>query len=225
MPLNYTTKLGQLDQLKDDLAFRVRRKVFELFLKECAPTPESRVADFGVSGNQDHPVHYFFETLYPYKGNITAIGRAAEDAKWYGKKFPELTFLEADLRRIPLPDNYFDAGLCNAVVEHAGTKEQQEALIREVCRVCRQVVFTTPNKGFVIELHTFLPFLHWLPDGLYRKSLKAFGFDYFSDIQNLNPLYGKDFLALFPKDRHNRLIKLGLPLLKTNLACVSHKVD
>ena len=59
-----------------------------------------------------------------------------------------MSFLEADLRSIPLPDGYFYSGLCNAVVEHGGTREQQRALVGEVCRVSRCVMFTTPNRVF-----------------------------------------------------------------------------
>ncbi|HWO06805.1 MAG TPA: class I SAM-dependent methyltransferase, partial [Methylomirabilota bacterium] len=150
MALRYATELGAFDRIKNDLAFQVRRRIFERFMRECAPGPEARVADFGVSGHRDHPVHYFFETLYPHRDRLTVIGRAAEDAGWFPEAFPGLRFLEADLREIPLPDRYFDYGICNAVVEHAGSRAQQIALVSEVCRVCRCVLFTTPNKRFPV---------------------------------------------------------------------------
>ena len=78
MALRYATELGAFDRIKNDLAFQVRRRIFERFMRECAPGSEARVADFGVSGHRDHPVHYFFESLYPYRQQVTAIGRAAE---------------------------------------------------------------------------------------------------------------------------------------------------
>ena len=225
MPLDYTTDLGPLDRLKNALAFRARRAVFDLFMRECMPGPDSRVADFGVSGHRDHPVHHFFETLYPYKDKLTAIGRAAEDASWFPQQFPGLTFLEADLCKIPRPDGYFDAGICNAVVEHAGTREQQKALVQEICRVCRKVLFSTPNKGFPLELHTFLPFLHWLPGPTYRAILRTLGFRHFADVTNLNLLDAGSFLTLFPPSRRNRLLKIGLPFCPTNLVCFSYAAD
>jgi len=221
--LDYTTHLGPLDKLRNDLAFRVRRKVFDLFMREVAPGQDARVADFGVSGHRDHPVHWFFEALYPHRDRLTAIGQAAENASWFRDEFPGLTFLEADLRKIPLPDDYFDAGICNAVVEHAGTREQQAALVREVCRVCRNVMFTTPNRWFPIELHTFLPVLHWLPDGIYRAALRRLGFGYFAEVQNLNLLDATSLLELLPPDRQNRLVGVGLALMATNLVCISRK--
>jgi len=221
MPLNYTTNLGYLERYKNDLAFNVRRRVFELFMRECSPRPDSSVADFGVSGHRSHRAHYFFEELYPYRESLTAIGRASEEAGWLPEQFPGMHYLEADLRQIPVSDRYFEYGICNAVVEHAGPREQQAILVREVCRVCRCVVFTTPNRGFPIEVHTYLPMLHWLPDSSYRAVLRRIGFEYFADVENLNLLDESDFRGLFPPARRNRLFRTGPPLLTTNLICVS----
>ena len=221
MPPLYSLKLGALDRLKNDLALRTRRVIFETFMRECVPTATSRVADFGVSGHRSHPAHYFFEAMYPYRDNLTAIARADEEAGWMPSQFPGLHYLEADLRAIPLPDLYFDCGICNAVVEHAGPREQQYALVREVCRVCKCVMFTTPNKRFPIEMHTFLPSLHWLPDETYRSLLRRIGLSYFANVENFNPLDATTFRALFPETRQNKLLHIGLPLLPTNLACVS----
>lgn len=221
MALRYSTELGVLDRIKNDLAFQVRRRIFERFMREFSPGPRARVADFGVSGHRDHPVHYFFETLYPYRESLTVIGRQAEEAAWFAEAFPGSRFVEADLRAIPLPDRYFDYGICNAVVEHAGSRDQQVALVAEVCRVSRCVLFTTPNKRFPVELHTFLPFLHWLPDGTYRAALRALGHSYFADIDNLNLLDASSFLSLFPPSRRSRLVRSGLPLLRSNLVCIS----
>jgi len=221
VPLDYTTNLGFLERYKNDLAFKVRSKVFELFMHECSPRPDSPVADFGVSGHRSHRVHYFFEELYPYRESLTAIGRASEEAGWLPEQFPGMHYLEADLRSIPLPDRHFEYGICNAVVEHAGPREQQIALVREVCRVCRCVMFTTPNKRFPIEVHTFLPLVHWLPEPAYRAVLRGIGFGYFADIENLNLLDEAAFRGLFPRSRRNRMFRMGLPLLTTNLICIS----
>jgi len=221
MALKYSAELGRLDRLKNDLAFKVRKGIFNLFMRECAPGPSSKVADFGVSGHRDHEVHTFFERLYPYREQLTVIGRASEEAGWFTEAFPGITYLEADLRAIPRPNAYFDYGLCNAVVEHGGTREQQRALVAEVCRVSRCVVFTTPNKRFPVELHTFLPLLHWLPDATYRAALRRLGQPYFAEVENLNLLDAKSFLSLFPPERANRLLTTGLPLLPSNLICVS----
>ena len=215
----YHADLGLLNRINYALSGRVRRKMFDLFMRECRPSPESRVGDLGVTTNQGTPVHYFFETLYPWKEKLTAVGR--EEAYWYPEKFPGLKYINADLRSIPLPDGYFDAAICNAVVEHAGVREQQAQLVHEVCRVSKCVMLTTPNAGFPVDPHTFVPFAHWLPEPYYRAALRALGSAAFADIEVLNPLRGSELVALFPPSRRNRLLRVGFPLLPTNLACIS----
>ncbi len=221
MPLTYTINLGVLNRFRDDLALRARRGIFEAFMQECSPSATSRVADFGVSGHRSHPAHYFFEDMYPHRRNLTAIARTSEGAQWLLEEFPGLNFLEADLRAIPLPDLYFDCGICNAVVEHAGTRDQQARLVHEVCRVCRCVMFTTPNRRFPVDVHTMLPLLHWLPDAAYRAVLRRVGLGYFGDVENLNLLDRRSFHDLLPASRRNRMLRFGPPLLTTNLICIS----
>jgi len=221
MPINYSASLGALDRAKNDLALRVRRNLFKRWWREMRPTREMRAADFGVSGHRDHPAHYFFETLYPWKDRLTAIGREAEDAAWFPEQFPGLSFVEADLRSIPLPDNYFDVGICNAVVEHAGPYEEQVKLVHEVCRVSKKVMFTTPNRRFPVELHSFLPFAHWLPDPQFRAVLRALGHYELATIDDLNPIDQPTLLSLFPQDRETHMVPGGIPVVPTNLICVS----
>jgi len=215
----YHANLGLLNRVNYALSFRVRRRVFDLFMREFKPTSQSRVADLGVTANRGNPVHYFFEALYPYPQNLTAIGR--EGAGWYPEAFPGVTYINADLRSIPLPDRDFDYGICNAVVEHAGTRESQAQMVREVCRVCKFVMITTPNAAFPVDPHTFVPIAHWLPERMYRSVLRGVGFPQFADIEVLNPLTPRGFLSLFPVSRRNRLLKVGFPLLPTNLVCIS----
>jgi hypothetical protein len=221
MPIDYTANLGALDRLKNDLAMRVRRGMFQKFWKAMRPTPAMRVADFGVSGHRDHPAHFFFESLYPWKDRLTAIGRAAENADWMPEQFPGLTFLEADLRSIPCPDNYFDIGICNAVVEHAGSYDEQVALVHEVCRVSKNVMFTTPNKRFPVEVHTFVPLAHWLPDPQFRSVLRRLGHHDLARVDQLNPLDASTLMSLFPVNRDTHLVTGGPSILRTNLICIS----
>jgi hypothetical protein len=221
MPITYSANLGMLDRLKNDAALYLRRGFFKRFMRVMRPTRDMRVADFGVSGHRDHPVHYFFESMYPWKDRLTAIGQAAEDASWFPEQFPGMQFVEADLRAIPLPDNYFDIGICNAVVEHAGPYDQQARLVHEVCRVSKRVMFTTPNKRFPFELHTFLPFAHWLPDEQFHTILRTFGYTALATIDDLNPIDAQTLLSLFPPERDTRMLSGPPSLLRTNLVCVS----
>src|SRR5690349_21336864 len=106
MPLDYTVNPHPLFvRIRHAIAIRgSRRWVFQRFWETMRPTPEMRVADFGVSGHRSSKSYSYFEQVYPWKDRLTVIGRAEEGAGWYADQFPEITFLEADLRSIPLPD-------------------------------------------------------------------------------------------------------------------------
>jgi hypothetical protein len=65
--------------------------------------------------------------------------------------------------------------------------------VHELCRVAARVFVTTPNRFFPLEVHTLLPFAHWLPPAARARAVRARGFD---DV--LDPLGPKQFAALFP---------------------------
>jgi hypothetical protein len=218
----YTTDLGRIEHFKNDLAFLLRRWAFDLFMRLVQPSREATVADFGVSRHRAHRAHYWFEELYPWKDRVTALGR--EGAYWYEEQFPGMKYIDCDLRHIPLPDNHFDIGICGDVVEHAGDRESQRRLVHEVCRTCRCVFFTTPNRSFPLEVHTLVPFAHWLPGPAFRAVLQSLGMRTFATEEMLNPLDGRAFLSLFPQSRTNRLFRVSRAI-PIKLVCLSNHVN
>jgi hypothetical protein len=75
-------------------------------------------------------------------------------------------------RRLPFGDCQFDWVFCAETIEHAGSYAQQVSLVKELTRVARKGVFlTTSNRRHPIEFNTVLPFIHWLPDTLWRRVL------------------------------------------------------
>ena len=100
--------------------------------------------------------------------------------------------MRADGRDLPFADGEFDLGFSNAVVEHvAGGREGQRRFVHELCRVSGSVFVTTPNRWFPLEVHTLLPFVHWLPGR--RTRARVIPFD---DV--LDPLGPKELASLFP---------------------------
>ena len=115
--------------------------------------------------------------------------------------------MRADGRELPFADGEFDLGFSNAVVEHvAGGRAGQRQFVHELCRVAGRVFVTTPNLFFPLEVHTLLPFAHWLPAGLRTRAVRARGFD---DV--LDPLGPKALAALFPY--RVRIINTGMTLI------------
>ena len=186
------------------VSMRSRERKLRLFLDLMAPGPETTVVDVGVTdapfgaGSTDN----FFEALYPWPERITAVGHTELDR--FSAAFPSVTAVRADGRALPFADGAFDLGFSNAVVEHvAGGREGQRAFVHELCRVASRVFVTTPNRWFPLEVHTLLPFVHWLPPGPRSRVLR------FEDV--LDPLGPKDFAALFPYSV--RVINTGMTLI------------
>ena len=86
----------------------------------------------------------------------------------------------------------------NAVVEHVGSRAEQAAFVRELCRIGRAVFLTTPNRWFPFEHHTGVPILHFLPASVFRSLLRPTRFAHWADESNLNILTARELAEVFP---------------------------
>jgi SAM-dependent methyltransferase len=193
-----------LRRVASRVSMRSRERKLQLFLDLLQPGPETSVVDVGVTdapfgaGSTDN----FFEALYPWPEQITGVGHTELDR--FAAAFPHVRPVRADGRSLPFEDAEFDIGFSNAVVEHvAGGREGQRQFVHELCRVARRVFVTTPNRRFPLEVHTLLPFVHWLPKGPRERLLP------FDDV--LDPLSAKELTALFPY--RVRVINTGMTLI------------
>jgi hypothetical protein len=193
-----------LRRVASRVSMRSRRRKLQLFLDLLQPGPETTVVDVGVtdapfgSGSTDN----FFEALYPWPERITGVGRTELDR--FSAAFPQVRAVRADGRDLPFANAEFDVAFSNAVVEHvAGGRAGQRQFVHELCRVAQRVFVTTPNRRFPLEVHTLLPFVHWLPQGPRERLLP------FDDV--LDPLSAKDLAALFPY--RVRVINTGMTLI------------
>jgi hypothetical protein len=68
--------------------------------------------------------------------------------------------------------------------------------------VAKKYVFiTTPNRFHPIELHTAIPFIHWLPKKIYRWVLRLIGKEFFARAENLNLLTKSELKRLCDENR------------------------
>jgi SAM-dependent methyltransferase len=195
-----------LSRVASRVSMRSRERKLQLFLELLRPGPESSVVDVGVTdalfggGSTDN----FFEALYPWPGRVTAVGHTSLER--FAAAFPKVTVVQADGRNLPFGDDTFELGFSNAVVEHVGGREEQRRFVHELCRVAQHVFVTTPNRFFPLEVHSLVPFAHWLPRSARDRVLRARGFD---DI--LEPLGPKELASLFPYSV--RVLNKGMTLI------------
>jgi hypothetical protein len=194
-------------RVASEVSMRSRRRKLELFRELLRPGPDTTVVDVGVTdapfgaGSTDN----FFEALYPWPERLTAVGNTELDR--FREAFPHVTAVVADGRSLPFADGTFDIGFSNAVVEHvAGGRDGQRRFVHELCRVAQRVFVTTPNRYFPLEVHTLLPFAHWLPDGPRARAVAWRGFH---DV--LDPLTPRELASLFPYSV--RVLNRGMTLI------------
>jgi hypothetical protein len=199
-------------RLAAGVSARSRRRKLDLFLDTLRPTAETTVIDVGVSdggyGADTLGTANFFEALYPWPERITAV--STQHLTVFQQAFPKVTAVRADGRALPFPDDAFDIGFSNAVVEHLPDLESQRAFVSELCRVSRRVFLTTPNRLFPVDTHTLVPVAHWLSDERRDAVYKRMGRDEGLALRLLSP---RALLALFPPPVQPRLLKRGMTLV------------
>jgi SAM-dependent methyltransferase len=198
-------------RIVDAVSLRSRKRKLRLFMDELQPTPGTTVLDVGADelgfgeGDSCRTLN-FFEELYPWPERITALGLA--EGAGFRRRYPGIPYVQGDACALPFEDGAFDVVFSNAVIEHVGGRERQRALVFEALRVGRRAFITTPNRRFPIEVHTRLPFVHWLPDSAAERIYQAVGTHAGDD---LNLLSRRTFRALFPG--RVRIVNLGLTLV------------
>lgn len=194
LKLNAQLNVARPESLPDRVAGMMRRQMFKRFLAALAPTPDDTILDVGVTSDQTLEHSNYAVAWYPHKDRITAVG--IDDASFLERKYPGVTFRQANGLDLPYPDDSFDYGHSSAVLEHVGSRANQARFIAELARVSRKGFFlTTPNRWFPIELHSVLPLVHWLPRPLFWSILRSTGRGSLADEAVLNLLGARDLDA------------------------------
>ncbi len=200
------------------VALNARKKMYARFIEKMQPSAQSRIVDVGVTPDRSLIDSNFFEMLYPHPEMITAT--SIEDASFMEEVYPGLKFVQTGADGLPFPDKSFDIAVSFAVLEHVGNTDNQRRFVEELVRVSKSVYLTTPNRSFPVEVHTFIPLIHWLPQPVHQKILNAIGLKFWSKTENLNLLDRKSLLALFPQGVKVDLIEHKLLGFSSNLIAV-----
>ena len=201
--IDYFNRGHVLHRLKEPIAWRARVRMFERFMALFRPTAETRVLDVGTTPDLAISYNNFFERLYPHPARLTAC--SVEDCSNLERAFPGLSFRRITSRKLPAADREFDLAVSFAVLEHVGSRDQQREFIAEMARVADAFLLYAPYRYFPVEVHTFVPFLHWLPAPWYRAVWRRTGLGFWADEANLNLMGLAELGPLLPAHGHVRV--------------------
>lgn len=173
-----------------------------------------------------------FEKTFRISSTTRILDVGGSPLIWqFARVQPQLTFLNlpsalepgtrgerlvaGDGRLLPFKDKAFDIVFSNSVIEHVGTRVDQQRFAREIARVGRRYWVQTPNRHFPFELHLMLPLVHHLPKSWQRLIVNRFTVWQWvvrpSEAQRaayihhflyeLNLLGRKELAAIFPEAR------------------------
>ena len=204
--------------MKNNLAFQVRRRIFD---HSCASAAPARIPAWRTSGC---PAIATIPCTTSSRASthtepVTASGGRPRRRAGSRRGFRDC-FLEADLRAIPVTDGYFDYGICNAVIEHGGRAISRGSGRGGLSRVAVRDLHH-PEQALPLELHTLLPLLHWLPDAKYRACLRRLGLRLLRGDREPEPAGRGDLPVTLPFRPPESPARSGLPLLRSNLVCLS----
>ena len=203
-------------RLADAISMRSRTRKLALLLELMRPDASTTVLDVGVDevslgepgGHGGCTTHNSLEERYPWPERLTALG--LHDGARFRERYPGIAYVQGDACALPFPDASFDVVHSNAVIEHVGGRERQQAFVREALRVGKRVFLTTPNRWFPIEVHTRLPLVHWLPEPLAGRAYDLAGRSWARENHLLGPA---ELRRLFPVPVEIR--NLGMTLVAT----------
>ena len=150
-----------------------RDRKWRTFLNTIRPGADTTVLDVGFVDRETSPFANYIERHYPWPENLTALGLDEPDN--FLRLYPKVKAVRYDGRIFPFATRSFDVVWSNAVIEHVGGFDRQLLFLKEMLRVGKRIFFSTPNRGFPVELHTRMPFIHWLPKPTCDRILHGIG--------------------------------------------------
>jgi hypothetical protein len=194
--VDYFNYRHPLHVIKERVALGTRRRMYRRVLELARPTREMRIVDVGTTPDLQLAYNNFFERWYPHVDRVAAC--SIEDCTNLERSFPGLTFKRIEGHNLPYENQQFDLALSFAVLEHVGSAENQRHYLSELARVARSFIVYTPYRYFPVEMHTFLPLLHWLPVRQHRAILRSLGMTFWAEEKNLNLVSVRSVRRLLP---------------------------
>ena len=189
---------------------RSRAQKSRLFYETMRPTKDDAVLVIGAGDGSD------FVADYPWKTQVWAVDKDADHCGRLHNTYPDVHVVCADFCDADDLDNgffhmRFSVGYSNAVLEHVADHARFAAHLR---LLCTGYWLTTPNKYWPFDMHSRLPFYHWLTTPWQESLVLHLRPGNYKDgiHEALHCADAKELRALFP-DAAVRLLWPGYTLL------------
>jgi hypothetical protein len=200
--------------LGERLTVAARDRIYDDFIRYCAPRPEETILDVGVSDVVNDAAN-MLERKYAHLDRITALGLG--DGADFRAAFPSVAYRRiAPNQPLPFADKSFAIATSNAVLEHVGSVANQAFFVAELMRVAGRVFITVPNRFFPVEHHTAIPLLHYW-DTSFAAACRLLGKSEWTQEQNLILMSPGRLRALAPAGAVIASTGLRLGPLSSNL--------
>jgi len=146
-----------------------------MFLDYMKPSEEDKILDLGSEDGS------YIASIIPFRKNVYIADIDQKMLLRGNNKYGFQTVVIKEDGVLPFEDNYFDIVHCNSVVEHVGIDksrqwdlkdgdvfakqsfQRQQRFANEIRRIAKRYFVQTPNRNFLIESHTWIPFVQFLP--------------------------------------------------------------
>ena len=191
---NYSRNFFGIGLFIKSIIKKKRIEINRIIEKEIDFNASKNLLDVGTTSSLENHENQIIKYFYN-KIQISCLSNLSlKDLKLRYKK---LSTYKGDGKAMTFTDNNFDIVTSSATIEHVGNFKNQINFISECLRVSKYKTFvTTPNRYYPIELHTKIPFIHFLPKIIHRKILYLLGDKFLSLEENLNLLSKNDILKI-----------------------------
>lgn len=210
--------------LVDKITIKKREEIIRIIQKSLPLNLVNSVVDIGTTQDDEHnSSNFIIKNLGNFK-EYKSISDQKIINKFFSKSIQKSiidNFTDNEIKNFKS-----DLVISNATIEHVGSFNNQLKMCENIIKLSsKYFVICTPNKYYPLEFHTKIPFLHYLPEKIYRIVLRKIGLDFFSNENNLNLLSKKKLIEIMKKLNHqNYEIKsINLLFFKSNLILIGYK--
>ena len=181
------------------------------------------ILDIGTTKDEDNESSNILIKSIEKKSVFKSISDQLITSSFFKKKLTKS--ITEDFSKEEIYEFSSDLVISNATIEHVGNAVNQEKMLKNIINLTKKFfVIITPNRYHPLELHTLIPFVHWLPKKYHRKLLKFFGLNFYSDEKNLNLLSENDIKKMIEKEKITYSFKyVRFLFFKSNLILFGEK--